>query len=282
MNAHVESLLSRLELHARVFFSGNFCSIANFDAEAGTGHLHVLRQGALALFEPDGTRRIVDEPSVIFYPRPTTHRIESHERDGADLICASVAFATRVAHPVVRALPDLLLVPMRELPQLASVLEVLFAEASTSGQGKAATLGRLSEVVLLMLIRWSLQKGLTSSGPLAALADPKLGPALEAMHAQPAQAWTLVDLAALAGMSRARFAARFAEVVGMPPAEYLATYRIGLAQEHLAAGRQLKSIADECGYGSANALSRAFTQHVGLSPSQWLEQLHAKETSPTA
>ncbi|HLU00959.1 MAG TPA: helix-turn-helix domain-containing protein [Burkholderiaceae bacterium] len=42
-----------------------------------------------------------------------------------------------------------------------------------------------------------------------------------------------------------------------------------LAQKLLLRGRPLKVIADEVGYGSEAALSRAFKAQAGLSPRQW-------------
>ena len=83
-------------------------------------------------------------------------------------------------------------------------------------------------------------------------------------------------------MSRARFAAHFTDVVGQPAIEYLAHWRLSLAQTLLTQGRQVKSIADEVGYGSPNALTRAFTQRIGQTPTDWLAQhfgggLHLEE-----
>jgi transcriptional regulator GlxA family with amidase domain len=107
---------------------------------------------------------------------------------------------------------------------------------------------------------------------VAGLADARLAKALNAMHAAPERPWTLQGLADLAGMSRARFAAHFGEVVGEPAIEYLAGWRLSVAQGLLTQGRQVKSIADEVGYGSPNALTRAFTQRLGQTPTEWLAQ----------
>jgi AraC-like DNA-binding protein len=90
------------------------------------------------------------------------------------------------------------------------------------------------------------------------------------MHADPSQEWTLELMARMAGMSRSRFAAAFTDTVGMPPGEYLAQWRIGLAKRLLRRGFALKLVALEVGYGSASALTRAFTHGVGLTPTQWL------------
>jgi AraC-like DNA-binding protein len=71
-------------------------------------------------------------------------------------------------------------------------------------------------------------------------------------------------------MSRARFAERFHEVVGITPGAYLGDCRLGLAQTLLLKGQPVKLIAGDVGYASASALSRVFTSRCGMSPTDWL------------
>lgn len=270
MDDRLTPLLQRLELKSRVFYAGNLCSLANFDAADGVGHLHVLKAGRLQLRTPDGAIRSFDEPSLILFPRAGSHALAAPRLEGADLVCASVEFGASLAAAMVQGLPPLLAMPLREVPAITGVLDALFAEAFHGGKGREVALNRLSEVVLIYMLRHAIALGELQGGVLAGLADPRLAKALAAMHAEPARAWTLQDLASLAGMSRARFAAHFADVVGQPAIDYLAGWRLGLAQGLLAQGRQVKSIADEVGYGSPNALARAFSQRLGLSPTDWL------------
>lgn len=272
MDDRLTPLLQRLELRSRVFYAGRLCSLITFDAAHGVGHLHLLKAGRLQVMTPDGRRLSFDEPSLIFFPRAGSHTLLPDEDVGADLVCASVAFGASLANPVVQGLPPLLTLPLHEAPAIAGVLDALFSEAFAAGKGREAALDRLSEVVLIFLLRHAVERGTLQTGVLAGLADARLAKALEAMHAEPAQPWTLQGLAALAGMSRARFAAHFADVVGQTAIDYLAGWRLSVAQGLLAQGRQVKSIADEVGYGSPNALARAFTQRLGVSPTDWLAQ----------
>ena len=76
-------------------------------------------------------------------------------------------------------------------------------------------------------------------------------------------------------MSRARFAARFREVTGQTPADYLAAWRITVAQDLLKSGRAPKQVAVECGYGSSSAFTRAFMRRVCVPPSQWLKEFES-------
>ncbi len=270
MSDSFATLLRRFELKSRVFFTGKLCSVAHQDIRAGQGHLHLLRRGQMAVLGPQGQQLLLSQPSVLFLPRPSAHRLSADEPDGADLVCATVEFGAQFGNPLVAALPALMVVSLAQLPALQSVLDALFAEAFAELPGREAAVDRLGEVVLLHLLRHAMQQGQLQGGVMAALADSRLSKALQAMHEHPAQAWTLVRLGELAGMSRARFAAHFMAVVGTPPAEYLAQWRVSLAQGMLAQGRALKTIADEVGYGSTKALSRAFSQHVGCTPTAWL------------
>lgn len=272
MDDHLAPLLQRFELRSRVFYAGNLCSLVSFDAVEGVGHLHLLKAGRLQVTAPGASPHVLTEPSLIFFPRASPHRLVAREDDGADLVCASVEFGATFGSPLVHGLPPLLVLPLHEAPAMRGVLEALFTEAFDERSGRDAALSRLSEVVLVYLFRHAIERGLLRSGVVAGLADNRLAKALNAMHAAPAQPWTLQALAALAGMSRARFAAHFGEVVGEPAIEYLTGWRLSLAQVLLTQGRQVKSIADDVGYASPNALTRAFTNRLGQTPTEWLAQ----------
>lgn len=87
------------------------------------------------------------------------------------------------------------------------------------------------------------------------------------MHADPARAWTVSQLAGVAVVSRSTLAARFKQVVGQGPLEYLTGWRLELAAARLRRGDEtLEAIARQVGYGSVSALSNAFKRRLGLSP----------------
>ena len=131
---------------------------------------------------------------------------------------------------------------------------------------------RLFEYLFVLLIRSAMNARLIDSGILMGLSDSRLSRAIEAMHQHPETSWSLEQLAQRAGMSRARFAAYFRQVVGMTPFDYLTEWRLGVAQTMLRRGNSLKLIAAAVGYASATALTRVFTQRVGISPSEWLSR----------
>jgi AraC-like DNA-binding protein len=107
------------------------------------------------------------------------------------------------------------------------------------------------------------------AGWLAGLRDPFVGKALSLMHERPAQNWTVEELAKGVFVSRSVLAERFTELVGIPPMQYLAKWRMQIAWGLLRAGSNIASVAAETGYGSEAAFSRAFKKAVGTSPSAW-------------
>jgi AraC-like DNA-binding protein len=97
-----------------------------------------------------------------------------------------------------------------------------------------------------------------------------VGAAINALHEDPAQRWTLQELAARAGMSRSSFALRFKETVGEAPMEYLTRWRMLLAGDRLThSGDAVSAIALSLGYDSESAFSTAFKRVMGCSPRQY-------------
>lgn len=273
----LSSLLERFRVRAHLFHNGPLCGVTRFAAEPGRSFLHVMRRGEMVVTHAAQAgpprRVVVREPSLLFYPRPLAHDFHNAPAEGADFTCATLDFEGGEAHPLVRALPPLVLLPLSQVQGLEHSLALLFAETAQVRCGQRLLADRLFEVVLLQLLRWLLdnpQEGGVPVGLLTGLADPALARALVAMHAAPGEPWSLDSLAAQAGMSRSAFAARFKAVVGETPGDHLASWRITIAQAQLRAGRPVKAIASELGYANASALSRVFAQRVGLSPRDWL------------
>ena len=265
-------LLHRFGLHARVLHGGVLRGALQLERRAGLGHLHVLRHGAVELTDGDGQVHRLIEPSAVFFPRAVSHRIVAGE-DGAEVLSAAIDFGSGDENPLLGSLPPMMCVPLTELSALDATLGVLFAEASARRCGHSTVLDRLTEVLFVQLMRYAIERRLVEGGVVAGLADVRLARALTAMHDDPARNWSLASLAATAGMSRSRFAARFAEVVGVPAMEYLTRWRIGVAQGLLRRGRASKVVAQEVGYGRSSTFGRAFAHVVGATPTAWLRSM---------
>lgn len=258
---------SQLSLSARVFFSGQLCGTSGDHGTGTAGHLHVVRNGVIKIIQPVGPPVVMDQPVVLLYPRPERHTFRS---EGADIICAFVEFGAGTLNPLVSALPNMLIVPISSMPELASIVDLLFAEAFSKRDGRQAAVDRLAEYFLILLLRFAIESQLLEGGVLTAFSDPRLSKAIDAIHQQPERHWSLDQLAHVAGMSRARFAAHFLFVTGQTPFQYLALWRIGVAQSLLKKGQPLKLVAPHIGYANSGALTRAFSKHIGVTPMTWL------------
>jgi AraC-like DNA-binding protein len=274
----LSSLLEHFRVRAHLFHAGPLCGVTHFDAQPGRAFMHVLRAGEMVLVHRarSGAPRKVTltEPSLLFYPRPLVHDFHNAPKEGADFVCATLDFEGGAAHPLVRALPPVVILPLRAVAGLHHTLSLLFAEATQVQCGHRMLADRLFEVLLMQLLRWLLdhpQEADLPTGLLTGLAHPKLARALVAVHEAPGQAWSLQSLATQAGMSRSAFAATFKTQMGEAPAAYVQRWRVLLAQGLLREGRSLKTAAERLGYGGAASLSRAFTQTVGQSPRAWLQ-----------
>ena len=259
--------LTRFQLAARVFFAGHICGTTQDHMTNTVGHLHVLRSGVLRIFRKGVQQTTISEPTVVLFPRPQEHTFQS---EGADLVCAHVEFGAGMLNPLASALPGYLAVPLSSIPELEPTIELLFKEAFGHRDGRQAAVDRLTEYFLLLLLRHALDSDLIQGGIVQALSDDHLAQAVTAIHEEPERAWTLEELGHIAGMSRARFAAHFLEIMGQTPFEYLAAWRIGVAQSLLKKGEPLKMVAPSVGYSSAGALIRSFTQRIGIPPMTWL------------
>jgi AraC-like DNA-binding protein len=197
-----------------------------------------------------------------------------------ELVCGFLGCDSRPFNPLLETLPRVLHVragSAAENPYLSSLIALTVNESNDMRAGSDCMLSRLSELMFIEVVRRYLQTlPQDHGGWLGGLRDPVVGRALAVLHARPARAWTLEDLARAACLSRSALAERFKDLVGQPPMQYLAQWRMQLAAGLLADGHaNVSAVATEVGYGSEAAFSRAFKKLVGVSPAAWREEQHA-------
>jgi AraC-like DNA-binding protein len=268
----LEALLKHFTVSARMFHSGPLCGINDFEPQKGLGQLHLLQSGELQIEHHKSSIISVTEPSLLFYPRPHFHRFISDSKTGVELTCAHIQFNGGVNNPLMQSLPPFLVLPLSELDDAEVLLGILFREAFNQRCGRQVIVDRLFEVVLVNIFRVLMNRDHVSSGLFAGMAHPQIARSLMAMHANASQDWSLEKLAQEAGMSRSVYAASFKKTLDTTPLEYLAQWRLSLAQQRLQAGQSLKQITDELGYGSLAAFSRAFKARCQMSPREWRKQ----------
>lgn len=189
-----------------------------------------------------------------------------------------------VGHCVFGSADAALLVPLlprwlhvRGDPRLATLMQLVGDESRADRPAREIVMARLLEVLLIEALR-SAAGTAASPGLVRGLGDARLAVALRAMHAQPAQAWTIAALAREAAMSRSAFFERFSQAVGMAPMAYLLAWRMAIARQ-LLGQRELAiaDVAERVGYSSVSTFGVAFTRHVGMPPGRYARQAAASE-----
>ncbi len=191
----------------------------------------------------------------------------------ADFCCGAYLFEGDLSAPLLQSLPDLVRLRPSAGSPLRVTVDLLVAEMSGEGPGQQALLDRLLDVALVQALRAWFGQADDVPGWYRAMDDPALAPALRAVHADPAQPWTVARMAREAALSRSNFARRFTDVVGVPPVQYLTDWRIALAKERLRdTSDSLAAIAAGVGYASEFSFASAFKRQVGLPPGRWRAQ----------
>ena len=145
------------------------------------------------------------------------------------------------------------------------LLDRLEEESSQVSPGRAAVTSALMQLVFIELFRGLPE--VQTGGWLAALADPRLGPVLQAIHREPGRSWRVTDLADVSNLSRSRFARRFHDAVGRSPMDYVLHWRMALATRRLAEpGSTVAEVAEALGYSSESAFGAAYRRATGHSP----------------
>ena len=144
---------------------------------------------------------------------------------------------------------------------------LLAVEAGRDGPGQEAYLDRLLDLLLMDVLRTWFDRDERAPAWWQAEHDPIVGPALRLLYNNPEHGWTVANLAAAVGCSRALLARRFTEQVGEPPISFLTNWRLALAADMLRSGPStIAAIARHVGYGTPFALSSAFKRAYGMSP----------------
>ncbi|MFF5875477.1 AraC family transcriptional regulator [Streptomyces californicus] len=182
------------------------------------------------------------------------------------LLAATYDVRAQVPQRLLRALPPALVVP--DEMDCAAMRDYLEAEIGRGRPGDQIVLDRLLDWLLVCTLRdWFDRPEADPPGWYGALGDAVAGPALRAMHEDPAHPWTTAELARRAGVSRTTLAKRFTELVGDGPVAYLAEWRMTLAADLLTRPElTVAAVARRVGYADAFGFSAAFKRLRGESP----------------
>ena len=225
-------------------------------------------------------------PSVVIYPggqcaseddgRPLWDewslgvRTWGHDPGGdCVLLVGTYEGRCQTSQPLLAALPTVVVLTRHEVG--AAMLDVLAEQVQVEAPGQRALLDRLLDVLLISSLRaWFAGRKAEAPGWFRAQHDPAVAQALSMLHDQVAHPWTVDELAAAVGVSRAALGRRFTALLGEPPMAYLAGWRLALAADLLlSSDATVTAIARQVGYRTPFSLSTAFKRVHGVSPQQF-------------
>jgi len=194
--------------------------------------------------------------------------------DAAHMVCGFLGFDSGLTNPIVSTLPPSMILKVDETPAadwIRSTFQYAAHEVAGGQTGSTAVLSKLSELLFVEAVQQyvrSLPDGQT--GWLAGLGDPAVSRALALIHADVARTWSVEELGREVGISRSGLAERFTRLIGMAPMHYLADWRLQVAGQKLRdTSDPLVRIAEQIGYESEAAFSRAFKKKFGTAPATW-------------
>ena len=280
----LSDVLRSLRLRGRIFKQGSYCGEWALDATGATGTIfHLIGRGQ-AWLHRQGVREpmVVRGGDLVMFPNAVWHQLSGTPKrqpgirdirtgDGpfTTVLCARVDFETGGANPVLQALPPVIVVPSEDgstSAELHALARLMLVEYEAGAAGRQGVLDRLAEAMFVLVLRHHMMQAPELSGFLAALKDERVARALTALHRKPGEGWRVDTLAREAGMSRTVFAERFAALLGRTPMQYLAAWRMHLADEMLRSRSSVAQVADRLGYQTETAFRRAFKRVRGVGP----------------
>ena len=202
--------------------------------------------------------------------------------DRTRLVCGYLGSDGVDENPVLGALPPVIQLSVDDsggAEWIRSTFQHAADEVARGRPGSATVLAKLSELLFVEAVRRYLDDlPEEETGWLAGLKDPYVSRVLACLHADPSRAWTVEELGREAGLSRSALAERFARLIGVSPIQYFASWRMRLAAQRLrSTNATLAQIAEEIGYESEAAFSRAFKKAYGKPPATWRRDRSSRE-----
>ena len=305
----LNDILDTLDLKGALYFRTDFSDswAVTVPILEQAARFHLVVQGKCSVTLPSGAIVAMGPGDLILVPRGQTHIVSDSPVDEApplekvleavgydgegvlvvgegdsqaatQLICGHFTFRKGADHPILRSLPDHLLITasMRaQNPWLDTLLRLIGQQMFSNDVGASASVRRLSEAMFIELLRVGIEELDETDSLLKGYQDKQVGQALELIHKHPTSPWTVQKLAQEVGMSRSRFADRFGDLLGQGPMSYLSDWRLQKALSLLDHGTYtVQQVANETGYQSPAAFTRAFAGKFGLAPTKYRQALH--------
>jgi len=303
----LSEVLRAVKLEGALFFNGEFsapwCIRSSPSAmiphlALGARHLiffHFLTEGRAYARLPEGQREDLTASDIVILPHGDTHLLGNGSPakpvdsltafaknltqglkvarfggggETTKFVCGYMACDPHLSEIFLAGLPKMMKVHVADEASgrwLQDSIRLSVGETNGSTAGSGLVLTKLSE-----LRRYINALPPDQIGWLAGARDPFIGQALGLLHKEPAQQWTVSNLARRVGLSRTRLAERYRHFLGESPMAYLTKWRLKLGAENLRTTEDsVAEIADTVGYGSEAAFNRAFKREFGCPPAQF-------------
>jgi len=314
-DALLSDLLSHVRLSGALFLRGRYSEPWAFDSPGNCDLaailspkaerllvFHTVRQGTVRI-SSKGREVIAGPGEMVVLPHADRHVLSGRELiepvpvesllpespwsdipiltyggggEVSELVCGYFQSDELLFNAVLRRLPPVFVV--RPSGRVAALLEAAIDYALEDGSrsGGMTAMDHVTGLLLREALRLYSEDTSEAHGWLAATSDPVVSRALKLLHEDPTRDWNAEDLARQANTSRSVLGARFKALLGQSPIRYLVEWRMQIAADLLrTTSLKLAAIAEQTGYGSEAAFSRAFHRHVGQWPAEWRESVSA-------
>ena len=274
----LESVLNSYQVRVEIITSVRYCGDW-VDREPNTprGQFHLIEEGRClvdgAMFKAPV---ILNRGDFIVFPRGSAHVLTACLEPGSaagpcedtTMLCGELEFVSGSRNPIFAALPSYFVVQADSGGDMFRSLAAMLTSISSAGQvGHRVIENKIADSLFTMAVVDYARRASRLDGIFAALSDSRIARALSAIHARPGEDWTVQALADVAAMSRTAFTGKFAELMGMPPIQYLSHWRVTEAQRLLRDRTvSVASIAESLGYNSESAFRRLFKRIAGIGP----------------
>ena len=265
----ITHLFTHFPFRTHVFFKGLLCRTGQFD-EPNKGYLHLIERGRCMVNHNQHTPLMIEEPCVLFSPSGCLHSIQPLS-DDLSVLCIDFDFGEQVCNPLIDGLNRIIPLYLNQDEHLNHITQSIFQEHQATRCGFQAAMQHLSAYLMIQVLRFCLQNNLLQIGLLRGLTDSRLAPLLINIHQHPEWDWHVDTMAEQACMSRAKFVPYFKEMMKVSPMEYVANWRIQVAQMWLRRGLSVALTAEKVGYSHNAALTRVFVRKLGQTPKEWLQ-----------
>lgn len=279
-------LIRLFRLNVEIYHNAKVCGNWLIEEhQLGQTCFHMSTEGKVILDVPGHLTTELNAGDLVIFPRELAHTMrpvnqydgefsgpqqhmsfrEAEGITGTGMLCGAARFQHKGSSQLLDALPPVFIVRFTEdSPWACGLLKLIIEENMTVDQTSKVIQDRLSELLFIYALRQFLADHPEQESLLSLYGHKQLSKAVEAIHRNPAEPWTLEQLARISGQSRTAFAGHFRQVSGWTVIKYLTWWRMQLAWRALKDGQTVANVAEEVGYGSEASFSRAFQKHFGI------------------